>query len=204
MQAPQRFAVRRAACPALTEEYTHASTSDRPPHRGSRREHHRPDCGHRRGRAGLRHGTGRVGRPGTTGEHRSVDVNETIADVGTFAGTFTPTRFVTSNGVLSVLGTVTGTLTDANGVVTPVTGTASSQIVDAAANGTCKILDLALGPLHLDLLGLVVDLNQVHLTITAVPGAGNLLGNLLCAIAGLLDGGNIGGLATLLNRLLGL
>jgi hypothetical protein len=30
----------------------------------------------------------------------------------------------------------------------------------------CTILNLTLGPLHLDLLGLVVDLNQVHLTIT--------------------------------------
>jgi hypothetical protein len=33
-----------------------------------------------------------------------------------------------------------------------------------------------------------VNLNRVHLTITAVPGAGNLLGNLLCAVAHLLDG----------------
>jgi hypothetical protein len=60
-----------------------------------------------------------------------------------------------------------------------------------------------LGPLHLDLLGLVVDLNQVHLTITAVPGAGNLLGNLLCAVANLLNGGGtLGGLSTLLNQIL--
>ena len=45
-----------------------------------------------------------------------------------------------------------------------------------------------MGPLHLDLLGLVVDLNQVHLTITAQQGPGNLLGNLLCAVANLLNG----------------
>ena len=57
---------------------------------------------------------------------------------------------------------------------------------------------------HLDLLGLNVDLNQVVLNITAVPGAGNLLGNLLCSVAGLLDGSGINGLANLLNRLLGL
>ena len=54
--------------------------------------------------------------------------------------------------------------------------------------GSCRILDLTLGPLHLDLLGLVVALNQVHLTITAQQGPGNLLGNLLCAIANLLNG----------------
>ena len=48
-----------------------------------------------------------------------------------------------------------------------------------------------------------MHLNQVVLDITAVPGAGNLLGNLLCAIAGLLDGGSpLGGLAALLNNLL--
>ena len=56
-----------------------------------------------------------------------------------------------------------------------------------AAQASCSILDLVLGPLHLDLLGLVVDLNQVVLDITGATGAGNLLGNLLCAITGLLD-----------------
>jgi hypothetical protein len=75
------------------------------------------------------------------------------------------------------------------------------------AVGTCEILNLVLGPLHLDLLGLVVDLNQVVLNITAVAGAGNLLGNLLCAIVGLLDGTTAGALTqlvTLLNQLLGI
>jgi len=38
----------------------------------------------------------------------------------------------------------------------------------------------------------------------AQQGPGNLLGNLLCAVANLLNGGNTGGLATLLNRLLAL
>ena len=56
---------------------------------------------------------------------------------------------------------------------------------------------------ELDLLGLVVNLNQVHLTITAEQGPGNLLGNLLCAIAGLLDQTPpLGLLAQLLNRIL--
>ena len=67
----------------------------------------------------------------------------------------------------------------------------------------CPILGLDLGPLHLDVLGLVIDLNEVILDITAVPGAGNLLGNLLCAVAGLLDGGGpLGQIAALLNQLL--
>ncbi len=74
----------------------------------------------------------------------------------------------------------------------------------ATTSGTCQILTLTLGPLHLDLLGLVVDLNQVNLTITAQSGPGNLLGNLLCAVAHLLDGTQLTGLTNLLNQLLGL
>jgi len=56
----------------------------------------------------------------------------------------------------------------------------------------CPILHLELGPLDLNLLGLRVQLNQVVLDITAIPGPGNLLGNLLCAVAGLLDGVDLG------------
>ena len=47
---------------------------------------------------------------------------------------------------------------------------------------TCQVLDLVLGPLHLELLGLVVDLNRVHLTITATRGGG-ILGDLFCSLA---------------------
>jgi hypothetical protein len=52
----------------------------------------------------------------------------------------------------------------------------------AAAGATCPVLDLILGPLHLNLLGLVVDLNKVHLTVTATQGGG-LLGNLFCGLS---------------------
>src|SRR5207248_5455480 len=50
-------------------------------------------------------------------------------------------------------------------------------------------------------------LNEVVLDITAVPGAGNLLGNLLCAVANLLNGGSplstlLTQLQTLLNQIL--
>jgi len=56
------------------------------------------------------------------------------------------------------------------------------RAAQALPAGTCSILDLVLGPLHLDLLGLVVDLNRVHLSITANP-AGGILGQLLCGVA---------------------
>ena len=51
----------------------------------------------------------------------------------------------------------------------------------------CEILNLVLGPINLDLLGLVVRTNRINIRIDAVPGPGNLLGNLLCAITGILD-----------------
>ena len=72
----------------------------------------------------------------------------------------------------------------------------------------CDILNLVLGPLDLNVLGLQVSLQRVVLDIVAVAGAGQLLGNLLCAVAGLLDGGPLAGLlgqlSTLLNQILGL
>ena len=126
------------------------------------------------------------------------------ADNGSFAGTFTPTRFASQNGNLLATGVLTGTVSDSSGAtVGTVTRTVSMPVTVAAA--TCQILNLVLGPLHLDLLGLVVDLNQVHLVITAVQAPGNLLGNLLCAITHLLDGTpTAGGLAALLNAILAL
>lgn len=47
----------------------------------------------------------------------------------------------------------------------------------------CEILDLVLGPLDLNLLGLMIHLDRVHLRITADPNGG-LLGSLLCSLAG--------------------
>jgi len=52
----------------------------------------------------------------------------------------------------------------------------------AAQVPTCQVLDLTVGPLNVDLLGLIVDLKKVHLTITATPGGG-VLGNLFCGLA---------------------
>jgi hypothetical protein len=47
---------------------------------------------------------------------------------------------------------------------------------------TCQVLTLVLGPLNLNLLGLVVDLNKVNLAITATRGQG-ALGDLFCQLA---------------------
>jgi hypothetical protein len=53
---------------------------------------------------------------------------------------------------------------------------------------TCPILNLSLGPINLTLLGLNVDTSAICLDVTAHQGGG-LLGDLLCGIANLLDGG---------------
>ena len=124
---------------------------------------------------------------------------------GTLAGVFDITSFATNSaGQLVANGTFTGTYTDPAGVTQTITTAASSVVTNASTGGGCQVLDLVLGPLHLDLLGLNVDLNQVHLNITAQPGPGNLLGNLLCSVAHLLDNNNTSGLANLLNLLNGL
>ena len=136
----------------------------------------------------------------------AVPMAGTTATGGAIAGVFQITNFaVNQAGQLVANGVLNGTLTAADGTVTNLVNTAVSSVVtNQATGGGCQILDLVLGPLHLDLLGLVVDLNQVHLNITAQPGPGNLLGNLLCGVAHLLDGGNTAGLSNLLNLLNGL
>jgi hypothetical protein len=67
----------------------------------------------------------------------------------------------------------------------------------------CRILFLEIpGGIYLDLLGLVVDIQPIELEIRAERGPGNLLGNLLCAVVGLLDGGGLlSGIENLLNQI---
>jgi len=155
----------------------------------------------------------------------SVPITGTTPNGGSFLGTFTASRFVNQNHQALAVGQLTGTLTRAGGatrhvdqqVQLPITSAAfvgtQQTSTDglkldsaAAATGSCQILDLVLGPLHLDLLGVVVTLNRVHLNITAVTGPGQLLGNLLCAVANLLNGvpmsGLLGKLVSVLNRIL--
>jgi len=141
-------------------------------------------------------------------------------------GTFTIQRFVRSGDDVVAVGTLTASFTEPLTNVARTIVTQASLPVDRAATSgqsaagaadddvavqgpavapqaACDILHLVLGPLDLNLLGLRIQLNQVVLDITAVPGAGNLLGNLLCAIVGLLDPpGPLAQLVALLNQLL--
>lgn len=165
-------------------------------------------------------GTLPVTGSGTTADGKAV----------TFEAAMAVQRFQVEGGTLHVMGRLTkGVVKDAagavlaevpdqqvnrevksiNGKALP-TGRAATNdegmaMMPLAQVGGCDILALDLGPLHLDLLGLVVDLNEVILTITGQTGAGNLLGNLLCGIFGLLDTpGTLGVIADLLNSILDL
>ena len=124
-----------------------------------------------------------------------------------FIGTLTIRAFRVVNGGLAAVGTVVGTALTGPNAGTTFVRAVTIPVIDITQGLACEILDLRLGPLDLDLLGLVVHLDEVHLNITAEPGAGNLLGNLLCAIAGLLDPGpgqatNLQQLVALLNQVL--
>lgn len=110
-----------------------------------------------------------------------------------FTGQFTVSQFVNRAGKQYAVGTLAGKVgqrrvTQSN-VALPVQvpGSGSNSSASTPAGPSCPILHLVLGPLNLDLLGLKVHLNQVVLDITAQPGPGNLLGNLLCSVANLLN-----------------
>jgi hypothetical protein len=161
-------------------------------------------------------GDGTVVGKSTQGKMLSKVVGSTSAG-DKVTGTFTPTRFVTKNGKVWAKGFLAGVITDDAGHKTRFSGIEKMSV--EKVNGlvptaralnqraACDILHLVLGPLDLDLLGLQVHLDRVVLDIIAVTGAGNLLGNLLCAVTGLLDGGPLAGLLgqlqALLNQILG-
>jgi hypothetical protein len=123
-----------------------------------------------------------------------IPVSGKAANGKAFTGHYNVSQFVTRAGKTYAIGTLAGhvghrTVKRSN-VAIPVsmgapTAGGIGQVASPAA--ACPILNLVLGPLHLNLLGLNVDLNQVVLNITAQSGAGNLLGNLLCSVAGLLN-----------------
>jgi hypothetical protein len=125
---------------------------------------------------------------------------------GSFYGIVSISQFANLNGVLTAAGTFSGFVTPSGGSATAVTQNFTAVPV-TAIDPSCSILTLTLGPLNLNLLGLVVTLNQVNLTISAISGAGNLLGNLLCAVANLLNPGGtlnnlVSQLVTVLNQIL--
>jgi len=133
---------------------------------------------------------------GITVPNIPVTTTDATGTVTNLLGSLNITGFTNQGGVLTAIGTLTSSLLNGGNPI-PV------AIPVLSAAGTCQILNLTVGAIHLDLLGLVVDTNTIHLQINAQSGPGNLLGNLLCAVAHLLDGtGPLGSLAGLLNNIL--
>jgi hypothetical protein len=157
---------------------------------------------------GLMFGSVAAAGPATAAPTRlALPVTGTFADslggTGTFDGTYILKGFEAQGGEVVAIGNLTGTLTDSTGTVLGTVSLKNVTIPVTSITGTCDILHLELGPIDLDLLGLVVHVDKIVIDIDAEQGPGNLLGNLLCAIAGLLDpDGSANQLASLLNQVL--
>ena len=112
-----------------------------------------------------------------------------------FNGTFAIDRFTSRGGKLYAVGTLKGKLkgrtVKRSNVRIPAAlarhQTAGASQLPNPTPGACQILDLVLQPIDLNLLGLRVATSRIEVLIEAIPGAGNLLGNLLCGITGILD-----------------
>jgi hypothetical protein len=104
-------------------------------------------------------------------------------------------------------GRVAGNKVTRRGLKMPVALTPAAQSAQLPPiPSACAILNLAIQPINLNLLGLSVRTSEIDLRVDAVPGAGNLLGNLLCGITNILNpsSANAGQLAAILNALLAL
>jgi hypothetical protein len=137
-----------------------------------------------------------------------IPVTGTLEDGGTFEGTVNLNQLQFEDGQLTVSGVLNGVATTVDDVAHEITNQAFTTTLDLSSDTgreECRILFLDLGPIFLDLLGLEVDLSQIELEVRAVPGPGNLLGNLLCSVVHLLDrdpGSAVQRIVDQINRLL--
>src|SRR3712207_4466746 len=126
-----------------------------------------------------------VAFPGSAGAQTSstvaIPVTGKLSDGGTFKGkVFNPdVSYHSASDSLKISGVLRGTATKANGATETVrkeftTGLKVTQGTDTRAP-SCRILELDIGRINLDLLGFVVNIAPISIDITAVPGAGNLL-----------------------------
>jgi hypothetical protein len=152
-----------------------------------------------------------VAAPAVAAKSRErVELTETVT--GTlpggvpFTGALSVDRITTDGEQLLAHVSLTGNGINKTKAVVPIEFGGASEV--GVQQVACDILMLDIGPIFLDLLGLVLETSLIEIDLTAVPGPGNLLGNLLCAVVGLLDGGlDLGGLINrliaLINQLLG-
>lgn len=129
---------------------------------------------------------------GTVAQSRAkVNATGSTQQIGMMNVRITIQRFVKRGRHLYAVGTTTGKFAPVAGRPDLPTATASKRFIARvrsikaiqSAQRICPVLELTLAPTHLNLLGLIVDLSQVHLVITA-DSEGGLLGRLLCSLAG--------------------
>jgi hypothetical protein len=88
-----------------------------------------------------------------------------------------------SNALNQVLGSTVDLL---NSAQLNVSGTTSGSLDNAAASNT-QILELFVAPVHLDLLGVVVDTSTIRVTLTTHTGNGLILGNAVTSLINLFN-----------------
>jgi hypothetical protein len=143
---------------------------------------------------------------------KTVNVNGTTKSGKKFHGKYTINRFIAKGNKTYAVGKLTGRLAGKkvtkHGVKMPVALTQTAQSAQLPPiPGACQILNLSIQPINLNLLGLSVRTSRIDVAIDAIPGAGNLLGNLLCGITNILNPAtppSAGQLAGILNALLAL
>jgi hypothetical protein len=123
---------------------------------------------------------------------KRVPVTGTAKNGKKFTGTYAIDRFTRKGGKQYAVGTLRGRLSGRRvrreDVRIPVALARPAQGAQIPPTpGACQILNLTLQPIDLNLLGLRVRTSRIDLRIEGVRGPGNLLGNLLCAITGILD-----------------
>jgi hypothetical protein len=125
-------------------------------------------------------------------------------------GSFSIQRFAnTTDGGVAAVGTLTVNLVDpasarARTIVTqvamPVTragdapttsspGIGSQPVSSSASAQACETLSLTLEPIQLDLLDMAIQLDQIDVDFTVVPGTSARLGVLLCGVTGVMESG---------------
>lgn len=75
---------------------------------------------------------------------------------GAFSGSLTANGLSTANGALAVTGVVTGAVTTSAGEVVPVTQTVTTTVRSVTTDESSDVLNVVLGPVHLDAVGTVM------------------------------------------------
>jgi hypothetical protein len=128
----------------------------------------------------------------SSGSSTQPQLANSTQQVGTLNVRLTIARFVKRGNKLYAVGTAIGKFMPAAGAPEGATTATDRQAFVvrvkslrrlSSAQRICPVLDLTLGPLDLNLLGLMVHLDKTRLTITA-DSEGGLLGSLLCSLAG--------------------